>query len=131
MRVVLIDSLPPGAHVAAYVSANRISAVAQHMQAVMLQPEAERLVENLIPFKVKDVGSKRWMAQHEDLERLNVQAQQSILTQTDEFVVEAFTDLDKVRCVLRAALAQMWLLRAVLAASASGIRSRRHWRECV
>ena len=35
--------------------------------------EAEQLVKNLTKFQLEDVGTSKWMIQHEAMERLNIQ----------------------------------------------------------
>jgi predicted Zn-ribbon and HTH transcriptional regulator len=52
--------------------------------------EAEALVAQLRRFDVAAVGGDAWMAQHDALEQLNIQAHHNALTQHDEFVKEAF-----------------------------------------
>jgi len=58
--------------------------------------ECERLVEALEPFEPKTVGTSKWVQQHCSIDRLNVQAHQSVQNQTDEFVVEALMSFDKL-----------------------------------
>mmetsp|Transcript_2850 Transcript_2850/g.5782 ORF Transcript_2850/g.5782 Transcript_2850/m.5782 type:complete len:589 (+) Transcript_2850:112-1878(+) len=73
--------------------------------------EAEQRIENLREFDVADVGSKQWMAQHEALEQLNLQAHQSAQGNQDEFVIEALVTLDKVRLLVHELLAtEAWRL---------------------
>jgi hypothetical protein len=59
--------------------------------------EAEEFVKALRPIAVADLGSERWMRQHEQLEQLNLQAHHSALSKHDEFVVEALITYEKVR----------------------------------
>jgi hypothetical protein len=58
--------------------------------------EAEEFVKALRPIAVADLGSERWMRQHEQLEQLNLQAHHSALSKHDEFVVEALITYEKV-----------------------------------
>merc|ERR1711959_177669 len=58
--------------------------------------EAERLVESLEPTTPNDVGSSSWLEQHRALDRLNVQAHHNVVSQTDEFVIEALISFDKL-----------------------------------
>mmetsp|Transcript_1503 Transcript_1503/g.4396 ORF Transcript_1503/g.4396 Transcript_1503/m.4396 type:complete len:543 (-) Transcript_1503:1108-2736(-) len=58
--------------------------------------ETERLVEGLEEFALEDVGSKKWMKQHANLEKLNQQAHASARDKHDEFVLEAFLTFDKL-----------------------------------
>ena len=62
----------------------------------MLAPEAERIVEGLRVWKVDEVARKGWMRYHQELEKLNMQAQISVTSQSDEFVVEALIDQEKI-----------------------------------
>jgi len=63
--------------------------------ALMMAPEAERLIEAIKTFGVEEVGSDGWMKQHESLQRLNLQAHHNVAAMSDEFVKEAFISLDK------------------------------------
>jgi len=63
---------------------------------IMMQSEAVRLVEDLKPIKLEEVGTKQWTKYHQTLERLNMQAQLSVMHQSDEFVVEALIDHEKI-----------------------------------
>ncbi len=58
--------------------------------------EAQTHVENLRKFGVADVGSRAWMAQHEVLQQLNIQAHHDALSGHDEFVKEAFLTHEQV-----------------------------------
>jgi hypothetical protein len=58
---------------------------------ILMQPEAERLVEDLRPIKFEEVGSMKWTKYHQTLEKLNMQAQLCVMNQSDEFVVEVST----------------------------------------
>jgi zinc finger MYND domain-containing protein 10 len=62
--------------------------------------EAQHLIGALRTFKLSEVGTEKWMAQHDVLEKLNIQAHHSAATRHDEFVVEAFVDCDKVSTLI-------------------------------
>ena len=64
---------------------------------LMSVDDAERSVEGLRAFALEAVGEPAWMAQHEALERLNLQAHQSAQARSDEFVLEAFLTFEKLR----------------------------------
>jgi hypothetical protein len=66
-----------------------------HVQE-LLAPDAQRLVESLRSFPVSEIGSKAWLNQHTAVEKLNLQAQHSIVKQGDEYVIEALVDHDKL-----------------------------------
>ncbi len=66
-----------------------------HVQE-LLAPDAQRLVESLRSFAVNEIGSKAWLNQHTAVEKLNLQAQHSIVKQGDEYVIEALVDHDKL-----------------------------------
>ena len=68
--------------------------------SVLLQPEAERLVEELKVFDIAEVGTSAWTRQHQNLEKLNMQAQICVMNQSDEFVVEALIDHEKVTILI-------------------------------
>ncbi|KAI9205600.1 uncharacterized protein BJ171DRAFT_500882 [Polychytrium aggregatum] len=63
--------------------------------------EAEAIIERLERFQVRDVGSRRWMAQHEMTERLNIQAHMNVHHQNEEFVTEALTTFEKLPLLIR------------------------------
>ena len=54
--------------------AAEFSAAAGAQQVVLTAPEAERMIESLCSFNVEDVGSPKYMNQHEWVEKLNLQA---------------------------------------------------------
>lgn len=62
--------------------------------------ETERFVESLKKFDVDQVGSSAWMEQHRRLEQLNLQAHQNAMTNSDEYVLEAFLTFEKLECLL-------------------------------
>ena len=61
---------------------------------------AERLVEGLVKFSVEEVGSSQWIQQHVDIEKLNLQAHQSAMTNSDEYVIEALLTFDKIKILI-------------------------------
>lgn len=67
--------------------------------------EAERIVEKLVRFEIQEVGSSKWMDQHRQLERLNLQAHQNAMTNSDEYVMEAFLTFNKVSLLIHDLLA--------------------------
>lgn len=62
--------------------------------------EAERLVQNLAKFSLSDVGSLKWLNQHETLEQLNVQAHKNLAAQSEEYVSEAFLTHQKIELLI-------------------------------
>lgn len=66
------------------------------MAPVISVSEAERFVESLKKFDLEEVGSRHWMEQHRRIEKLNLQAHQSAMTNTDEFVIEAILTFSKI-----------------------------------
>lgn len=68
---------------------------------VVVDPsETERIVEGLLKFKIEDIGSSKWLAQHLDIERLNLQAHQSAMTNSDEYVIEALLTFGKLELLI-------------------------------
>lgn len=62
--------------------------------------EAERYVESLQKFDITQVGSSAWMEQHRRFEKLNIQAHQNAMTNSDEFILEAFLTFSKLDTLL-------------------------------
>lgn len=67
-----------------------------HLFPVLGFAEAERLVESLQKFNVQEVGNSKFLEQHRHYEKLNLQAHQSAMTNSEEFVLEAFLTFQKV-----------------------------------
>ncbi|XP_015778337.1 PREDICTED: LOW QUALITY PROTEIN: zinc finger MYND domain-containing protein 10-like [Acropora digitifera] len=63
---------------------------------VLFATEAELFIEQLKTYPVKEIGSAKWMNQHEFIEKLNMQAIISASSQTDEFVKELLITLEKI-----------------------------------
>eukprot|EP00983_Pelagomonas_calceolata_P115115 1160160-Pelagomonas_calceolata.AAC.3 len=42
-------------------------------QSLMHAPEAERIIDQLAPMTVQDVGTAKWNAQGQNIQRLNLQ----------------------------------------------------------
>ena len=70
------------------------------MPPVLTAADAERYVEELVKFPIEEVGSSAWMEQHRRLEKLNLQAHHSALTNSDEFVLEAILTFDKMEILI-------------------------------
>ncbi|CAM9226068.1 unnamed protein product [Ectocarpus fasciculatus] len=66
---------------------------------------AERYVEDLKTFRVEDIGNAAWMAQHQSIEKLNLQAHQSAMTNSDEYVLESILTFNKIPVLLNDLLA--------------------------
>lgn len=62
--------------------------------------EAERYVEELEKFSLEEVGSSRWMMQHERIEKLNLQAHISANSKHDEYVLEAISTFGKMETLI-------------------------------
>jgi hypothetical protein len=58
--------------------------------------ETERLVQTLKKFNLTDIGGMKWTAQHETLEKLNIQAHKNINIQSEEYVSEAIINFEMV-----------------------------------
>jgi zinc finger MYND domain-containing protein 10 len=84
-----------------------------HVQE-LLAPDAQRLVESLHQFAISDIGSKAWLEQHTAVEKLNMQAQHSIVKQGDEYVIEALVDYDKLPVLIAELIAlEAWQEQAL------------------
>ena len=62
--------------------------------------EAERCIESLVKFNIEDVGSTKWIAQHLNIEKLNLQAHQNAMTNSDEYVIEAILTFGKMEVLI-------------------------------
>ncbi|KAL6764744.1 hypothetical protein V8C86DRAFT_1823479, partial [Haematococcus lacustris] len=76
--------------------------------------DAERLVEQLRAFSIKDVGSQQWHAQREAIAKLNMQAHINAATHSEEFVVESLVSLDKMSVLVHDLLViESWKLHVL------------------
>jgi hypothetical protein len=62
----------------------RCEMMADPRASVLMQPEAERMVQELRLMPLEEVGAAAWTKQHQALEKLNMQAQISVMNQGDE-----------------------------------------------
>ncbi|GLC39562.1 hypothetical protein PLESTB_001626800 [Pleodorina starrii] len=69
-------------------------------QALLSAPEAEQIIGQLAPLTIEEVGGPKWHAQHDWIERLNLQAHYNAQTHSDEFVVELLVSLDKLHLLV-------------------------------
>eukprot|EP00051_Salpingoeca_urceolata_P030802 m.9616 g.9616 ORF g.9616 m.9616 type:complete len:446 (-) comp3562_c0_seq1:26-1363(-) len=77
--------------------------------SVVNAAEAEMFVEQLKAMPVKDIGSPSWLAQHDYLEKLNMQAHINASLDTDEFVVELLVSYNKVPVLVHELMAiEVW-----------------------
>ncbi|ESN99688.1 hypothetical protein HELRODRAFT_176448 [Helobdella robusta] len=67
---------------------------------VLLAPEAEAYVESLSIFDVTEIGSPRWLQQHEYVEKLNMQAMCNALQNEDEFIKEFLITYEKLNVLV-------------------------------
>lgn len=68
---------------------------------VIVDPsQAERYIEKLVKFDLSQVGSHEWMEQHRKLEKLNMQAHQNAMSNSDEFVLEAVLTFNKTEVLI-------------------------------
>ncbi|XP_005110410.1 zinc finger MYND domain-containing protein 10 [Aplysia californica] len=85
--------------------------MAEQSQAahVLLSVEAEAYVEHLEVFDLKDIGTPRWHQQHENLEKLNMQAVVNAAAKEDEFVKEFFISYGKIDMLVQdLLLTEIW-----------------------
>jgi hypothetical protein len=64
--------------------------------SVLNYSEAERYCESLKEFDITNVGSSAWLDQHKFIEKLNLQAHHSAMSNSDEFVLEAISTYQKM-----------------------------------
>ncbi len=70
------------------------------MPPVVDAVEAERLIESLRVFPIEEVGSYAWMEQHRHLERLNIQAHQCAMTNSDDYITEGLLTFQKLTVII-------------------------------
>ncbi|XP_062598750.1 zinc finger MYND domain-containing protein 10-like [Saccostrea cucullata] len=76
---------------------------------VLLSVEAEAYVEHLVKFGIKDVGGREWGRQHENMEKLNMQAVVNATAQEDEFIKDFLISCGKVDVVVHdLILTEVW-----------------------
>lgn len=76
---------------------------------MLVAPEAEHLVQALVPMSVPDVASDKWLTQHGWIERLNMQAHVNASQMRDEFVMEALVLHEKMGVLVHSLLAsELW-----------------------
>lgn len=76
---------------------------------MLVAPEAEHLVQALVPMAVADVASDRWLTQHGWIERLNMQAHVNASQMRDEFVMEALVLHEKMSTLVHSLIAsELW-----------------------
>ncbi|XP_068170900.1 zinc finger MYND domain-containing protein 10 [Antennarius striatus] len=68
--------------------------------SVILPVEAEAFIQSLETFSLKDLGSAKWLRQHEYIEKLNMQAILSASTTHDEFVKELLVSYRKTHVLV-------------------------------
>ncbi|KAL9973838.1 hypothetical protein ACROYT_G020344 [Oculina patagonica] len=79
------------------------------VKQVLLATEAELYIEELKTYPLKEIGSPKWMSQHEFIEKLNMQAIISATSQADEFIKELLITLEKIPILIHELLAvELW-----------------------
>jgi len=79
------------------------------MDDVLTPFEAESYVDQLRAFEIKNVGSSKWLQQHEFLEKLNVQMHINAGNETDEFVLEHLVSYEKIPVLIHELIAtEVW-----------------------
>jgi hypothetical protein len=79
---------------------DEITEVVNNFPTVVDPTEAENIVESLQKFDLRNVGSTKWMDQHRKMERLNLQAHQCAMSNSDEYVLEAFLTFNKLETLI-------------------------------
>ncbi|EDV24952.1 uncharacterized protein TRIADDRAFT_56398 [Trichoplax adhaerens] len=63
---------------------------------VLFPVEVEGYVQAISDFELEDIGDRKWMKQHEYIDKLNMQAILNVKQGKDEYVKEAFISQDKI-----------------------------------
>lgn len=74
--------------------------IQEFMPPIVDYTESERYVESLKMFDVEEVGNSAWMEQHRRIEKLNIQAHQSAMSNSEEFVLESILTFDKLKVLI-------------------------------
>ena len=72
----------------------------EDQQQVLLATEAELMVDSLQVIDLPEYGSVRWLNQHENLEKLNMQAVLSASRNEDEFIKDFLVSSGKINLLL-------------------------------
>jgi hypothetical protein len=76
---------------------------------ILYSADAERYAESLVKFPLEEIGSGAWMEQHRKIEKLNLQAHQSAMTNSDEYVLESILTFNKLDILVHDLLAiELW-----------------------
>eukprot|EP00742_Colponemidia_sp_Colp-10_P004995 GILJ01005336.1.p1 GENE.GILJ01005336.1~~GILJ01005336.1.p1 ORF type:complete len:492 (+),score=87.18 GILJ01005336.1:40-1515(+) len=71
--------------------------------------EAEHLVKSLTPLTVRDVGGSKWIRQHENLDKLNIQAHRNAISRSDEYVMDSFVVMNQLPTLIHdLLLTEVW-----------------------
>ncbi|KAI9013115.1 hypothetical protein BC832DRAFT_590074 [Gaertneriomyces semiglobifer] len=74
--------------------------------------EAERIAEQLRTYRLEDVGNDKWLAHHQVVEKLNIQAHYNVSMNNEEFVTEALILYDKIPALIHdLILTDIWKTR--------------------
>uniref|UniRef100_A0A8D3BUU7 Zinc finger MYND domain-containing protein 10 n=1 Tax=Scophthalmus maximus TaxID=52904 RepID=A0A8D3BUU7_SCOMX len=77
--------------------------------SVLLPAEAEAFVQSLGTFSLKEVGSTRWFRQHENIEKLNIQAILNAAAVHNEFIKELLVSYGKITLLVHEMiLVEVW-----------------------
>lgn len=84
--------------------------VGQGNEALLVAPEAERLIDNLRKHALDDVGTSAWLEQQGWIEKLNVQSHHNARAHADEFVKDLLVSYDKVTTLVHELLLmEVWM----------------------
>ena len=58
------------------------------------------MIEAIKLLEIKEYGSKEWLNQHEQIDRLNIQAHKNAIGSSDEYIMDNFVTLDKINTLI-------------------------------
>eukprot|EP00164_Ancoracysta_twista_P007032 GFYU01009905.1.p1 GENE.GFYU01009905.1~~GFYU01009905.1.p1 ORF type:complete len:508 (-),score=140.68 GFYU01009905.1:64-1437(-) len=78
-------------------------------ELIITPHEAEAYVQQLQDFSLDEIGSSRWMQQHDMITKLNMQAHHNAMFRHDEYVMEYMVSYDKIKVLIHELIAiELW-----------------------
>lgn len=70
-------------------------------RAIIISPsDTDRIVQSIRRFTIEEVGTKEWLVQHENIQKLNLQEHQNAISNSDPYVMESCLTYEKMEDLL-------------------------------